>query len=200
MRHVLFVVFLVVACETVAAADSYEDALAAFLRKDYTVAARLFLPVAEQGSAKAQYNLGLMYDKGQGVSQDYQEALKWYRKAADQGQVQAQYNLGMLYNDGQGVPQDYQESLKWYRRAAEQGHARAQGNLGLLYAKGRGIPQDFTRAYMWLNVASTALSGDEGKAAMKNRYHVVSQMTAAQVEKAQEMARRCQQSQFEECD
>ena len=102
MRRVFFVVFLVVACETVAAADSYEDALAAFMRKDYTVAARLFRPIAEQGNAKAQYNLGLIYDKGQGLPQDYQEALKWYRTAAEQGQVQAQNNLGAMYNDGQG--------------------------------------------------------------------------------------------------
>ena len=164
MRRFLFALILVVACATGAAADSYEDALSAFLRKDYALAAQLFRLIAEQGNAKAQYNLGLMYDKGQ------------------------------------GLPQDDREALKWYRKAAEQGHARAQGNLGLIYAKGRGVPQDFTRAYMWLNVASSALSGDEGKTAMKNRHHVVSQMTAAQIGKAQEMARRCQESQFKECD
>ena len=44
-----------------------------------------FRKAAEQGHAKAQYNLGLMYDKGQGVPQDYAEAVKWYRLAAEQG-------------------------------------------------------------------------------------------------------------------
>ena len=44
------------------------------------------------------------------------------------------------------------------------------------------------------------MSGDEGKREMKNRDSVASHMTAAQIGKAQEMARRCQQSQFKECD
>ena len=50
------------------------------------------LQVAEQGNAVAQFNLGLMYDKGQGVRQDYAQAVQWYRKAAEQGDAQAQYN------------------------------------------------------------------------------------------------------------
>ena len=40
---------------------------------------------AEAGSAQAQYNLGLMYDNGEGVPEDDGEAVKWYRKAAEQG-------------------------------------------------------------------------------------------------------------------
>ena len=36
---------------------------------------------AEHGDANAQYNLGLMYDNGQGVTQDHTEAVRWYRKA-----------------------------------------------------------------------------------------------------------------------
>ena len=55
---------------------------------------RLLRPLADQGDATAQYDLGLMYAKGQGVPQDYAEAVKWFRKAADQGDASAQYNLG----------------------------------------------------------------------------------------------------------
>ena len=40
---------------------------------------------AEQGYDIAQYNLGVMYENGQGVPQDYKEAVKWYRLAAEQG-------------------------------------------------------------------------------------------------------------------
>ena len=40
---------------------------------------------AEQGNAKAQYNLGLRYENGQGVAQDYGKAVEWYTKAAEQG-------------------------------------------------------------------------------------------------------------------
>jgi TPR repeat protein len=60
---------------------------------------------AEQGYAKAQNNLGLMYYSGQGVQQDYAEAIKWYRKAIEQGYADAQYILGVMYANGEGVLQ-----------------------------------------------------------------------------------------------
>jgi|TARA_B100001971_G_C18092570_1_gene484314 TPR repeat protein len=81
---------------------------------------------AEQGDVKAQYNLGLMYFIGQGVSQDYKESVKWYRLSAEQGDAEAQFNLGLMYSEGQGVPQDDKEAVKWYRLAAEQGDADAR--------------------------------------------------------------------------
>ncbi len=62
------------------------------------------LALAEQGSAKAQFNLGLMYADGEGVSQNDAEAVNWYRKAAEQGLADAQYNLGVMYDNGRGVP------------------------------------------------------------------------------------------------
>ena len=61
------------------------------------------LQAAEQGYAKAQFNLGLIYYNGQGVRQDYTQAVQWYRKAAEQGDAKAQYNLGVMYDNGQGV-------------------------------------------------------------------------------------------------
>ena len=60
---------------------------------------------ADQGHAKAQYNLGLMYYEGQGVAQDYSAAMKWFRMAADQENAKAQYSLGLMYHQGQGVAQ-----------------------------------------------------------------------------------------------
>ncbi len=63
--------------------------------------------VAEQGDAAAQFDLGLMYLKGEGVPQDHAEAVKWYRRAAEQGLAEAQFNLGLMYDKGEGVPQDY---------------------------------------------------------------------------------------------
>ena len=165
MLGIFFAIILVVACVTVAAADSYEDALAAFMLKDYTLAARLFRPLADQGDAGAQLNLGLMY------------------------------------HNGQGVPQDDQEAAKWYRKSAEQGEVSAQGMLSVCYQFGSGVPQDFVRAHMWFNVAAAASSGNDKKAAMENRDEIASRrMTVAQIERAQEMARHCQETKFKECD
>ena len=79
----------------VGAAD-YDEGFAAFERGDYETAFREWLPLAEAGNATAQYNLGLLYDKGQGVPQDDQEALRWWRKAAEQGLAKAQAALGFM--------------------------------------------------------------------------------------------------------
>ena len=65
-------------------------------RGDYATALREWKPLAEQGNARAQYNLGYMYDKGQGVPQNYKTAVKWYRLAAEQGNARAQNNLEIL--------------------------------------------------------------------------------------------------------
>ena len=73
---------------------------------------------AEQGNALAQFNLGFMYENGQGMPQDYAEAVKWYRKAADQGDAAAQNNLSLMYAEGQGVAQDYVQANMWSNLAA----------------------------------------------------------------------------------
>ena len=137
-----------------AAAQTMEEARAAYARGDHATALRGFRVHAEQGDAEAQFSLGLMYDKGEGVPQDYAEAARWYRRAAEQGDAVAQFNLGLMYDKGEGVSQNYTEALRWYRRAAEQGHASAQLNLGLMYDEGEGIPQDYAEAARWYRRAA----------------------------------------------
>ena len=68
---------------------------------------------AEQGDARAQYNLGGMYREGRGVPPDAAGAVAWYRRAAEQGHVRAQYNLGGMYAEGLGVPPDAVEAFMW---------------------------------------------------------------------------------------
>ena len=101
---------------------------------------------AEQGDADAQFNLGVMYDIGQGVLQDDAEAVRWYRLAAEQGDATAQYNLGNMYANGEGVLKDAAEAVRWYRLAAEQGDATAQFNLGVSYDNGEGVLKDAAEA------------------------------------------------------
>ena len=122
--------------------------------KDYAEAVKWYRKAAEQGHADAQYNLGICYRNGYGVTQDNDEAVKWYRKAAEQGLASAQCNLGYCYEKGKGVPQDEKEAVKWYRKAAEQGLAEAQNNLGICYEKGIGVPQDEKEAVKWYRKAA----------------------------------------------
>ena len=110
--------------------QQFQQGFEAVRRDDYQTAFKLWLPLAEQGYASAQFNLGVIYENGQGVKQDYFEAVKWYRKAAEQGDASAQFNLGLMYDKGQGVKQDYFEAVKWSRKAAEQGGCKGSTLFG----------------------------------------------------------------------
>ena len=181
-------------------ADDLKDAMAAHKSKDYKEAVRLYRLSAKQGNAEAQYSLGLMYDKGQGVPQDYKEAarlyrlsakqgnpgaLTWYRLSAKQGNAEAQYNLGLMYEKGQVVPKDFKEAFKWSKLAADQGNASTQNNLSYMYYKGQGVPKDYVLAHMWWNIASS--NGHNGD--IKFRDIIEKRMSPSQLKKAQEMAR-----------
>jgi hypothetical protein len=104
---------------------------------------------AYKGSADAQYELGVAFDRGDGVTQNFATAASWYQRAADQGLATAQYNLATLYDEGLGTAKDPQRALYWYRKAAEAGSPLAENNLGAMYERGLGLPQDYAEAARW---------------------------------------------------
>jgi len=140
--------------------------------------------LAEKGSANAQFNLGAMYDSGEGVPGDAAEAAKWYHQAADQGHVNAQFNLGVMYANGEGVTENVAEAATWYRKAADQGDYRAQYNLGALYANGEGVPQSDSESYVWLNLA--AMSGNKSLAIKRDR--AAERLTTVELDLAKQRA------------
>lgn len=95
-----------------------EEGREAYKKGDYKTASRIFEPLAERGDVGAQFTLGEMYSRGQGVPRDEADALKWYRMAADQGHAGAQNNLGIGYTLGKGVPKDFVLAYMWYDIAA----------------------------------------------------------------------------------
>jgi uncharacterized protein len=137
-----------------ATAGPLEDGQAAFGRGDYAAAMPLLRPLAEEGNAVAQYQIGVMYALGIGAPQDHAQSLAWRRKAADHGYAIAQFSIGLTYQKGDGAPQDYAQALVWYRKAADQGYAAAQSRLGDLYGLGLGAPQDFEQALVWYGKAA----------------------------------------------
>ncbi len=118
-----------------------------------------WLPLAEQGHAEAQFNLGLMYDIGQGIAHDDAQAVQWYRKAAEQGHARAQWSLGYMYDEGEGVTKDEAQAVQWYRKAADQCHADALLRLGWEYEHGSGVTRDLEKAVQLY--APCAKRGDE---------------------------------------
>jgi TPR repeat protein len=101
-----------------AAAGPLQDGRAAFKRRDFAEAMRLWRPLAEQGNNDAQVDLASLYLNGNGVPQDYAQALIWERKAADRGNVVAQAAVGAMFEFGRGVPQDNVQAHMWFDLAA----------------------------------------------------------------------------------
>lgn len=185
MKRLLLAVVILSLLVMPAAAQDFMKGLQAAERGDYAAALQEWRPLAGQGNTDAQLMLGLLYERGWGVSQDYAEAVSWYRRAAEQGFAPAQAEIGSAYADGQGVPQDYAKAAKWYREAAQQDFAPAQAYLGSMYVLGRGVPQDYVQAYKWLNLA--AAHGNDRAVEMRDR--LAARMTAAQIAEAQKLAR-----------
>jgi len=185
----ILVVLAVTWTPVAAVSGPFEDGRDAAERGDYKTAMSLWRPLAEQGDAAAQYSLGVLYERGQGVRQDDVEAVKWYRLAAKQGDAKAQSNLGLMYANGDGVPQDHAEAGKWFRLAAVQGNAEALSNLGYMYGHGRGIQQDYVLAHIWFTLAASRFPpGEEHDNAAKGQDWAAKHMTPAQIAKAQKLA------------
>jgi uncharacterized protein len=85
LKHAIAAVILVSSFASSVAAGPLEDAAAAVKRRDYATALRLIRPLAEQGDATAQYNLGVFYDNGLDVPQDQVSAYMWFSLSAAQG-------------------------------------------------------------------------------------------------------------------
>ena len=86
------------------ATTSIEKAIVLFNLQDYEQAFCLFEYEAKRGDAKAQHYLGLMYEKGQGVTQNRQLAAQWYQKASGQGLALGSANLSRLHEPSKNDP------------------------------------------------------------------------------------------------
>ena len=80
---------------------------------------------AIQNHSKSQYEVGAMYQYGEGVYQSYAMAITWYKKAAKRNQADAQYELAKIYDKGLGGKIDQVKALKWYLEAAKHNDKRA---------------------------------------------------------------------------
>ena len=104
---------------------------------------RKLTALAEQGSAAAQYNVGMFHNNGIGTAKDPRTAFRWFeRAAAEAGYSLAQGDVGNIY----GKRSDWPQAVKWWAAAAEQGYAPAAYNLANAYQRGQGVPKDPVKA------------------------------------------------------
>jgi len=180
---------LAMAFPTGAVADPMQDAKTACNEGDYASALGLYRPLAERGAADAQYGLGAMFYRGQGVARDFGEALHWFRLAAEQGHADACNSLGVMYYEGSGTPKNAGEAFKWFRLAAEQGRAAAQYMVGIMYFNGTGTSQDFVNAYKWVTLAASGYATKEQKDnAVRAGRSIAKGMTSDQINEARRLA------------
>tara|TARA_R110000796_G_scaffold65870_3_gene151900 strand:- start:21 stop:1076 length:1056 start_codon:yes stop_codon:yes gene_type:complete len=209
--------------------QDFSERSEAYKAGDYVTALKELKPLAEQGDADAQSNLGFIYRYGKkGVLKNTTEAIKWYRLSAEQGDADAQSNLGDMYNQGEGVLKDYAKAVKWYRLSAEQGHSYAQYSLGNMYNYGNGVLKDYIETLKWYRLSaeqgnSLAQNGlglmyEEGNGVLQDnltahmwynissanggisgRDWVADLMTATDISKATAMARECMKSNYKKC-
>jgi TPR repeat protein len=125
---------------------------------NHVTAANLFKAVKKDSQAfgKAQYNLGVLYQNGLGVTQDYLTATKYYQLAADSGYDPARLALGSMYLEGIGVAKDEAAAAQLFRlvETRSQEFTQAQYNLGAMYQKGRGVPRNYPKAAKHYQVAA----------------------------------------------
>lgn len=155
------------------------DALQAYREGNYLLAFDEFRTLALNGDADAQFRLGDMYAKGEGVTQDFKQAFDWFLKAASHDEPRAQLAVAEAYEQGHGVTQDSKRAATWYLMAAEHGNPRAEYAIGLMYAKGTDMPLDLVEARKWLGLAGDIAAG--------SKVWVEGKMTTSQIEKAKEL-------------
>ena len=110
-----------------------------------------WLFVQSRSNPATLVQLGIKYEKGEGVSKDLPKAVELYRKAAEKGDAAGEFHLGTMYRDGDGVPKDPEQARQWFTKSAQQNYSDAENELGMMYQRGQGEPQDDAQAVSWYN-------------------------------------------------
>ena len=168
LKHFVLTFIIFFSYNTSQAAE-LEDGFQAFTTGNYEQALRLWLPLAEEDNADAQYNLGILYQKGLGVEKNPKTAFIWYKRASANGHTDAMYNLGIMYDKGRVIYRSPKDALKWWKKAAELGNASAQYNVAVEYFYGRTLGKDVPLAISWWK-KSAKQGNKDARAALYQTY------------------------------
>lgn len=101
---------------------------------NFAEALKCFQTAYDMGHSGAMYNLGYMYENGEGVVRDTRKAFDWYLKAANYGDVEAMSMVADRYLLGNGVSENRSEAFKWHKKAAGYGNLNSMVSIAILYA------------------------------------------------------------------
>ena len=129
--------------------------------RDDAEAVSWYRKAAEQGSARAQLNLGVMYGQGRGVAASDAAAFQWIRMAATQNLAIAQNNLGFLYERGRGVARDFGEAVLRAVNLGDDADTTGAicGQLAGAYWGASGIPKAWCDGLARRDLIEQALAG-----------------------------------------
>ena len=121
---------------------------------EYTSAYNILIRLAKDNVADAQYYVGLMYARGQGVPKDYDAAASWFVRAHEQKHKGASFFLGKMHATGVGLSKDSNKALSYFEECADV-DARAQYEIGLLYFDDDQIRHDYAKSAEFLGMAAS---------------------------------------------
>ena len=124
----------------------YQLGRSLFATGNYAGAVASYKTASELGNARAIYELGWMYDSGNGVEKDPDRARFYFEMAAEKKVAPAIVSLGVQQERGIGAPSDPAKAYALYQRAADLGDATAINKMGELAEKGLGVTQNLKQA------------------------------------------------------
>lgn len=139
---------------------TFEDGYNAYQRGNFYEARAIWEAVADEGDARALYNLGTLYAEGRGVNLSLTQAQDYWDRAAEAGNVRAMHNLALAHIttasalDEDEASTEYNEALHWLEQAAADGFANSQYTLGKMYQYGLEVPQSDERAAEYYQAAA----------------------------------------------
>jgi hypothetical protein len=129
----------------------------------------LMQKAATEGILKAQFELAMLYKKGELVNQNYEKAFNLFQLAANQ------------YIRGQGIT------------------AEAQYEIGEMYKKGQGVKQDNNLAYMWLYVSWKTINSNKLEVVRNSLNDTEKLLSNQQLSRSKNAAEKCLKSGFKVC-
>lgn len=103
-------------------ADLVNSGFNAFNNGDKRTASTLWGKACDKGNISGCYNLGIMYDIGDGIKQNRKMAVSFYQRACDGKDISGCYNLALMYLNGEGVRQNKEIAKESFGKACDEGH------------------------------------------------------------------------------
>jgi hypothetical protein len=163
----------------------------------------LITRAAELGDDEAQYKLARMYLFGIfGLQKNSFKSIELFKSSVSKNNADAAVQLGLLYKNGADVLQDYAEANKLFQFGASLGDWSAMVEIADNYFDGIGLIRDFSKSYMWFNLALDKATKEnfDTKYIRERRDLSAMNLKNDDILKAQELSKKCLQSNYKNCD